>query len=57
MMETKKDKVICFSTTKEMAEALRSLAPTRISLSALMREIITFYLEKNKPEPQPPSAQ
>ena len=50
-MKEKRNKVICFSTTQTQAEALRALAPSRDSLSQLLREIITTYLEHLQGQP------
>jgi hypothetical protein len=46
MMTEKKNKVICFSTTKSQYDAIRAQAPARDSLSQLLREIISQYLDK-----------
>lgn len=43
-MQGKKNKIICFSTTQQQYDALRLLAPSRDSLSSLLREIIEIYL-------------
>jgi hypothetical protein len=42
----RKNKVICFSTTQEQVDALKALAPSRDSMSDLLREIIREYLER-----------
>lgn len=46
--KARKNRIICFSTTTEMVDALRLLAPTRDSMSSLLREIITAYLNAHE---------
>jgi len=50
MEKEKRDKVICFSLTRSMYDALHALAPSRDSLSALLREMISAYLSKLSPK-------
>ena len=52
-MQGRKNKIVCFSTTQEQFDALHRLAPTRDSLSSLLREIIQLYLSKPQPADQP----
>jgi hypothetical protein len=48
-MKEKRDRIICFSTTETQMQQLRALAPSRDSLSSLMREIIQQYLSNLQP--------
>jgi len=50
-MPEKRDRIICFSTTQSQLDALRRLAPTKDSMSSLLREIIKAYLDKQQPDP------
>jgi hypothetical protein len=52
-MKEKRDRTICFTTTGSQYEALKALAPSRDSMSSLLREIIREYLERlTQPNPQ-----
>ena len=47
----RRDRAICFSLTQSMLNELRRLAPTRDSMSSLLREIIQAYLDKQQRDP------
>jgi len=51
MTKEKRDRVICFSTTQTMVDQLRALAPSKDSLSALLREIIEDYIASQPNSP------
>lgn len=51
----RRNKIICFSTTQSMADELRKLAPSRDSLSQLLREIIQQYLQHQSTPSSPQS--
>lgn len=56
-MQEKRNRVVCFSTTESMVAALKELAPSKDSLSALLREIINQYLTKIQNQTNTPSQQ
>lgn len=49
----KKDRIVCFTTTAVMVEALEKLlvASTYDSRSSLLRSIIENYLDRLQPDP------
>jgi hypothetical protein len=52
MEREKRNRIICFSTTASQYEALKALAPSKDSLSSLLREIIEAYLNRASGKPQ-----
>jgi hypothetical protein len=43
----RKDRLIVFTTTEEMEQALLALAASKDSLSSLMREIVSEYFQNH----------
>lgn len=52
MPREKRNKIVCFSTTQSQFDALSKQAPTKDSLSALLREIIDLYLKSKADKEQ-----